>query len=99
MLRDVALSRLTTTHLSQKKRHPQMKSLRSVSYTHLDVYKRQVCGRPVYVYAGEETVTRGLYAYACQALDPRNTFDAALARTFGASEVCSPTQSLSLIHI
>jgi xylulokinase len=57
-----------------------------------------VCGRPVYVYAGEETVTRGLYAYACQALDPCSAFDAALARTFGASEVYAPTQSLAALY-
>ena len=41
-----------------------------------------VCQRPVAIYSGQETVTHGLYAYACQVLEPQVTFDQALQRTF-----------------
>lgn len=50
----------------------------------------EVCARPVFVYAGEETVTRGLYAYACQALDGE-AFASALERTFSAPAVYPPS--------
>ncbi|HHY55452.1 MAG TPA: hypothetical protein GYA08_08445 [Chloroflexi bacterium] len=53
-----------------------------------------VCARPVFVYSGEETVTRGLYAYACQALNGE-AFERALARTFGAPEVYRPLAALA----
>jgi sugar (pentulose or hexulose) kinase len=46
-----------------------------------------ICRLPVHVYAAEETVTRALYAYACLALDPETSFEAALGRTFAAPEV------------
>jgi xylulokinase len=49
-----------------------------------------VCARPVAVYAGEETVTRALYAYACQALDGED-FASALARTFSATDIYTPS--------
>ena len=49
-----------------------------------------VCARPVAVYAGEETVTRGLYAYACQALYG-DAFVRALERTFSAPAVYDPS--------
>jgi xylulokinase len=53
-----------------------------------------VCARPVAVYAGEETVTRALYAYACQALDGED-FASALGRTFGAAEVFAPSRAIA----
>ncbi|HAJ37432.1 MAG TPA: hypothetical protein DCL15_17320 [Chloroflexi bacterium] len=53
-----------------------------------------VCARPVAVYAGEETVTRGLYAYACQSLDGE-AFASALARTFGAPEQYTPSVAVA----
>lgn len=43
-----------------------------------------VCRLPVRIYAGQETVTRALYAYACLALGDDKAFDQALARTFAA---------------
>ena len=43
-----------------------------------------VCRLPVRIYAGQETVTRALYAYACLALESDDAFDRALARTFAA---------------
>jgi xylulokinase len=50
----------------------------------------EICARPVYVYAGEETVTRCLYAYACQALAGED-FASALARTFSAADLYTPS--------
>lgn len=41
-----------------------------------------VCRRPVLIYAGQETVTRPLYAYCLNALDRTVSFEAALASTF-----------------
>lgn len=41
-----------------------------------------VCQRPLAVFSGQETVTNGLYAYACQALENGVTFEQALGRTF-----------------
>ena len=43
-----------------------------------------VCQRPLHIYAGEETVTRPLYAYCATALDPSTSFTEALQRTFTA---------------
>jgi sugar (pentulose or hexulose) kinase len=37
---------------------------------------------PVAIFSGQETVTQGLYAYACQVLEEGTTFEQALARTF-----------------
>lgn len=48
-----------------------------------------VCHLPVLVYSGQETVTRGLYAYACQALD-NTPFDLALAKTFSPPRLIAP---------
>ncbi len=45
-----------------------------------------VCQLPVLVYSGQETVTRGLYAFACLALGDAASFNEALGRTFGAGE-------------
>ena len=41
-----------------------------------------VCQKPVAIFSGQETVTHGLYAYACQVLEPHITFEQALQRTF-----------------
>jgi xylulokinase len=41
-----------------------------------------VCQMPVAIFSGQETVTRGLYAYACQTLEPQTSFNQALERTF-----------------
>jgi sugar (pentulose or hexulose) kinase len=48
-----------------------------------------VCHLPVRIYTGAETVTRGLYAFACQSLGGES-FVQALARTFPAPVVLSP---------
>lgn len=45
-----------------------------------------ICRLPVLVYSGQETVTRGLYAFACLALGDAASFGEALGRTFGAGE-------------
>ena len=47
-----------------------------------------VCRLPVHIYAGQETVTRGLYAYACRSLG--DDFTAALAATFEAPITLAP---------
>jgi xylulokinase len=52
-----------------------------------------VCTRPVAIYAGEETVTRALYAYARQASDGEE-FASALGLTFGAPEIYFPSSAL-----
>jgi sugar (pentulose or hexulose) kinase len=41
-----------------------------------------ICQRPVAIYSGQETVTHGLYAYACQVLEDGLSFEQALQRTF-----------------
>lgn len=43
-----------------------------------------ICQRPVSIYAGQETVTRPLYAYCTHVLEPSISFDDALQRTFDA---------------
>ena len=48
-----------------------------------------VCRLPVRIYAGQETVTRGVYAYARQALG--DDFSAALAETFDAPITLTPS--------
>ena len=55
-----------------------------------------VCRLPVRIYTGAETVTRGLYAFACQALGGE-PFVQALARTFPAPVVLQP-QSGSQVY-
>ena len=49
-----------------------------------------VCQRPLAIYAGRDTVTRGLYAYCSAVLDPGTTFDTALARTFEQPQPVAP---------
>ena len=46
-----------------------------------------ICQLPVVIYSTEETVTHGLYAYACQALEDNISFEEALLRTFQQSPV------------
>jgi xylulokinase len=41
-----------------------------------------ICQRPIIIFSGQETVTRGLYAYACQVLERDLSFETALGRTF-----------------
>ena len=41
-----------------------------------------VCQLPVAIFSGQDTVTQGLYAYACQVLEAGTSFEQALARTF-----------------
>lgn len=48
-----------------------------------------ICRLPVRIYTGAETVTRGLYAFACQSLGGE-PFAPALARTFAAPTVLQP---------
>ncbi|MFN3982582.1 MAG: xylulokinase, partial [Caldilinea sp.] len=49
-----------------------------------------ICQLPVHVYAGDETVTRALYAYARLALGDGADFSAALAQTFDAPSIYLP---------
>ncbi len=58
----------------------------------------EICERPVVVFSGQETVTNGLYAYACQALDPTVSFEQALARTFQPPEYVQPGGELTGIY-
>jgi xylulokinase len=41
-----------------------------------------ICQVPVVIFSGQETVTRGLYAYAATILEPNTSFETALERTF-----------------
>ena len=49
-----------------------------------------ICQLPVHVYAGDETVTRALYAYARLVLGDGADFSAALAQTFDAPSIYRP---------
>lgn len=53
-----------------------------------------VCQRPVLLYAGQETVTRPLYAYCITALDNSISFDQALQSTFGTPQRLTPNTDL-----
>jgi xylulokinase len=58
-----------------------------------------VCQLPVIIYAGEETVTRPLYAHCRTALDNTESFSKALANTFGAPHTrLRPDLSLSSLY-
>ena len=57
-----------------------------------------VCQRPLAIYAGRDTVTRGLYAYCRAALDPATTFDAALAQTFEQPQPVSPRAEHAAVY-
>jgi xylulokinase len=50
---------------------------------------------PVSIFTGQETVTHGLYAYACQVLEKDIPFGIALKRTFGdPPEIINPERTL-----
>lgn len=57
-----------------------------------------VCQRPVLLYAGQETVTRAIYAYCAATLDPTTSFDAALNRTFAAPQFLAPRPELAAVY-
>jgi xylulokinase len=57
-----------------------------------------VCRRPVLLYAGQETVTRALYAYAVTALDPSISFDQALQATFEPPQCLTPRSELADVY-
>ena len=58
-----------------------------------------VCQRPLHIYAGQETVTRPLYAYCAIALDPALTFPDALLRTFDAQpQTTAPHDELAPVY-
>jgi sugar (pentulose or hexulose) kinase len=49
-----------------------------------------VCQYPVAVYSDQDTVTHGLYAYACQVMQDGVTFEQALLRTFHQAAWVTP---------
>ncbi len=58
-----------------------------------------ICQRPVTIFARQETVTRPLYAYCANALDPTIGFDHALQRTFDDEpQVTMPRKHLALVY-
>jgi xylulokinase len=57
-----------------------------------------VCQRPVVLYAGQETVTRALFAYCLTALERGTAFDEALNRTFEAPQRLRPRLELTAIY-
>lgn len=54
--------------------------------------------RPVSVYAGQETVTHGLFAYACLALGNGNSFEESLLSTFDEPSMIYPDRNLSGLY-
>lgn len=57
-----------------------------------------ICQLPVCVYTGQETVTHALYAYACIALDPKQTFIQALMSTFEEPIWLYPEQETAPVY-
>ncbi|MEJ5200975.1 MAG: FGGY-family carbohydrate kinase, partial [Anaerolineales bacterium] len=58
-----------------------------------------VCHLPVSVFCGEDTVTRALYAYICQALDSTpDAFKPALLRTFGSANMVLPQLGVEKVY-
>jgi xylulokinase len=57
-----------------------------------------ICGWPIKVFSGQETVTNGLYALACQALEPGVSFEQALAKTFLPPECVDPHAHLAPMY-
>jgi sugar (pentulose or hexulose) kinase len=53
---------------------------------------------PVSVYAGQETVTHGLFAYSCLALDNGYSFEDSLLSTFDEPSLIYPNQSHSGLY-
>jgi xylulokinase len=45
-----------------------------------------ICQRPLVIFSSQETVTHGLYAYACQVLEDGISFNEAIQRTFQQPE-------------
>jgi len=57
----------------------------------------EVCQVPVSIYAGQETVTHGLYAYACLAVG-ETSFSEALERTFRPPTRVVPTPDCKALY-
>ncbi len=57
-----------------------------------------ICGKPVKVFSGQETVTAGLFALACQALDPRVSFEQTLEKTFRPPECVEPRKESTSVY-
>jgi xylulokinase len=57
-----------------------------------------ICQLPVSLFSGQETVTRALYAYACQTVETDIDFGAAIQRTFGPSERITPRVELKMVY-
>lgn len=57
-----------------------------------------ICQRPVLIYAGQETVTRPLYAYCITALDKIISFDKALRSTFDTPHRLMPRLELAATY-
>lgn len=57
-----------------------------------------VCQRPLVLYAGQETVTRPLYAYAATALHPSLSFDEAIRCTFETPPRLVPQPELAGVY-
>lgn len=58
-----------------------------------------ICQRPVSIFARQETVTRPLYAYCTNALDPLVDFDYALQRTYDSEpRVITPREKLAPVY-
>lgn len=49
-----------------------------------------ICQRPLVIFSSQETVTHGLYAYACQVLEGGISFEQAIQRTFQQPERIEP---------
>ncbi|MDR3574339.1 MAG: FGGY family carbohydrate kinase [Anaerolineaceae bacterium] len=49
-----------------------------------------ICQRPLVIFSSQETVTHGLYAYACQVLEGNISFEQAIQRTFKQPERIEP---------
>jgi xylulokinase len=69
-----------------------------VSTMGLPAILANVCQRPVAIFAGEETVTRGLYAFACQVLEGNVSFEQALLRTFELPEQLEPDREVAGVY-
>jgi xylulokinase len=70
----------------------------SVHTRGLPVILANVCQRRIAIFSGEETVTRGLYAYACQVLERDVTFEQALLRTFEPPEQLEPDREVAGVY-
>jgi xylulokinase len=57
-----------------------------------------VCQRPVLIYAGQETVTRPLYAYCVQVIDASISFEQALDQTFDEPRYTAPRSQFGSVY-